>query len=104
MDDKALVRHVYDLHLILQSNSKRDLIKSMIAQVIEADIDQFGNQHPEFLKDPKGELQFGLQRLKENPVHKERYEQFNGSLVYHPNPANWIKAIGTIEQLASEVL
>lgn len=104
MDDRALVRHVYDLHLILQNSEKIDLIKNMICQVIEIDLEQFGNQHPEFVKDPKGELKFGLKTLKENPLHKERYQRFNGPLVYHPNPANWGTALSTLEQLASEVL
>ena len=96
MDDQALVRHVYDLDLILQSSKKIDLIKSMIYQVIEIDLEQFGNQHPEFVKDPKGELKFGLQALKDNPLHKERYQRFNGPLVYHPNPADWETALSTL--------
>jgi hypothetical protein len=104
IDDPALVRHVYDLHLILQSTKKRELIKSMISQVIEIDLEQFGSQHSEFAKDPKKELKFGLQTLKNNPLHKERYQRFNGPLVYHPNPADWETAFDTLEQLAAEVL
>lgn len=104
MDDQALVRHVYDLHLILQSDSKQDLIKNMITQVIDIDLDQFGKQHPEFVKDPKGELNFGLKNLRDNPLHKERYQRFNGPLVYHPNAADWETALSILEKLASEVL
>lgn len=103
-DDEALVRHVYDLHLILSSSEKRDLITSMIEQVIEIDLEQFGNQHPEFVKDPKGELRFGLQSLKDNPLHRERYQRFIGPLVYHPNPPVWELALSSLERLAAEVL
>lgn len=40
--------HVYDLHLIVNQKLDPEHIKDLVHQVIETDVNQFGNQHPEF--------------------------------------------------------
>ncbi|CEG59367.1 protein of unknown function (plasmid) [Legionella fallonii LLAP-10] len=93
------MRHVYDLHLI------RDLIddaglKKLVSQVIQIDLEQFGNQSPQFKSNPMAELQHGLRLLVNDPIHQERYKRFIGPLVYNPETAAWQVAIDTIARFA----
>lgn len=69
-DDETLIRHVYDLHLIEQSNADFDLIVSLISKVIKIDLEQFGKEHPEFQKRPVQELKFGFENIKNNALYK----------------------------------
>jgi len=56
----------------------------LLQQAIEIDVVQFGNQHPEFRKDPVDELLLGFEILKQDPNSGQRYANFIGPLVYHP--------------------
>jgi hypothetical protein len=100
-DDKTLIRHVYDLHLIQQGMMDPAAIKGMVQQVIAVDKNQFINQHPELAEDSIAELRFGLELLAEQKIHKERYNRFIGPLVYHPSPACWEDALASVQSLAA---
>ena len=76
VDDKTLIRHVYDLHLIHGLITRPLDLKPMVKQVIEMDKRQY----------------------------QERYNQFIGPLVYHPAPAKWDDAILSIQSLADDWL
>ena len=103
-DDKTLIRHVYDLHLIYESMASPSALKSMVEQVIEIDKSQFGNQHKEFVNNANSELRYGLSLLIDQAHHQERYNQFIGPLVYHPSPAKWDEAISSVQELADHWL
>ncbi|MCL6419452.1 nucleotidyl transferase AbiEii/AbiGii toxin family protein [Aestuariirhabdus haliotis] len=103
-DDKTLIRHVYDLHLIYESMASPADLKLMVKRVIEIDKSQFGNQHEEFVNDAHSELRYGLSLLIEQEHHQARYDQFIGPLVYHPSPAKWDEAISSIQELADHWL
>lgn len=98
-DDKTLIRHVYDLHLIFESLDSPQSLKAMVQQVIETDQKKFSNKHSEFRDDPSSELQYGLSILINQPHHNERYNQFIGPLVYHQSPASWDEAIASVTTL-----
>ncbi|OOZ12222.1 nucleotidyl transferase AbiEii/AbiGii toxin family protein [Solemya velum gill symbiont] len=103
-DDKTLIRHVYDLHLIYESMTLPSALKPMVEQVIEIDKSQFGNQHKEFVNNANSELRYGLSLLIDQAHHQERYNQFIGPLVYHPSPAKWDEAISSVQELADHWL
>ena len=103
-DDKTLIRHVYDLHLIYESMASPADLKLMVKRVIEIDKSQFGNQHEEFVNDAHSELRYGLSLLIEQAHHQARYDQFIGPLVYHPSPAKWDEAISSVQELADHWL
>lgn len=103
-DDKTLIRHVYDLHLIYESMTSPSTLKPMVEQVIEIDKSQFGNQHKEFVNNANSELRYGLSLLIDEAHHQERYNQFIGPLVYHPSPAKWDEAISSVQELADHWL
>lgn len=103
-DDPTLIRHVYDLHLILESGTDTDQIADLIETVIEQDAKQFGNQHPEFQSAPQDELKFGLKLMSAGGVFKDRYDNFIGPLVYHSSPPTWEEAIASLNKLASKMI
>ncbi len=100
-DDPTLIRHIYDLHLIAQASIDLDQVATLIQAVIQQDVKQFGNQHPEFKCSPCDELKFGLHLISTNDVFKLRYDEFIGPLVYHPNPPSWNDVLSSLEKLAS---
>lgn len=103
-DDATLVRHVYDLHLIINHHPNLNKITELVEKVIQNDILEFGTQHIEFKRSPKEELNFGLEILLNDHKYKDRYERFIGPLVFHPSPASWDEAIKTVEEMAERLL
>ncbi len=103
-DDPTLIRHVYDLHLILESSADTERIADLIQIVIEQDAKQFGNQHPEFRRTPHDELKYGLGLILAGGVFVERYDQFIGPLVYHPSPPAWEEVLASLNNLASKAM
>ena len=99
-DDATLIRHVYDLHLIYALMPKPAAWKNKVAEVIALDCVQFGNKHAALVQDPITELQYGLALLVDQSLHKQRYAQFIGPLVYHPAPASWDTALKSVQSLA----
>ena len=99
-DDKTLIRHVYDLHLIRGSMEEPESLKAIVQKVIDVDQKQFGNQHQEFVNDAVKELHYGLSILLEQPHHRKRYDEFTKALVYHSDPAKWDQAIVSIQDFA----
>ncbi|WP_449358452.1 nucleotidyl transferase AbiEii/AbiGii toxin family protein [Alishewanella longhuensis] len=57
-DDDQLIRHAYDLYQIKTELANKVEFKQLIDAVIETDVTQFGEQHPEFKADPRKELLF----------------------------------------------
>tara|TARA_B100000780_G_C20948335_1_gene378300 strand:- start:100 stop:480 length:381 start_codon:yes stop_codon:yes gene_type:complete len=94
-DDDTLIRHTYDLHLIYSSMKSPENLRPMVQKVLKIDQIQFGNQHPELVKDGNKELLYGLSILIDQPRHQERYKKFIGPLVYHPSPAQWSEVISS---------
>lgn len=100
-DDDQLIRHAYDLYQIKTELENKAEFKQLIDAVIETDVTQFGEQHPEFKANPCKELLFGLSQLEE-PKYVERYKRFIGPLVYHPQPVAWSDALKTVQLLAKQ--
>lgn len=72
-DDATLVRHIYDVYCILKTEAQLEnfdltAMTALFNTVLKEDIDRFGNQHTEFVANPKQELQLGLKELEDNPV------------------------------------
>jgi predicted nucleotidyltransferase component of viral defense system len=87
-DDATLVRHIYDVYCILKAEEqakKLDLqtLTALFNTVVEEDIKRFGNQHAEFVADPKQELQLGLQEIEQNPVFRQRFQDFVTPMVFN---------------------
>lgn len=103
-DDETLVRHVYDLHMATSGGYDMAALRTLVHEVIKADVAQFGNQHAQLVTSPADELLYGLRCLQTNPIHQDRYERFIGPLVYHDEPATWDEALKTVNELAQQLL
>lgn len=103
-DDEMLVRHLYDLHMATGQGYDAEALRQLVNEVVQMDSEQFGRQHPQFLTEPMAELHHGLDCLRNNPIHKERYERFIGPLVYSESPVTWDEAFQTVIDLMNRLL
>lgn len=87
-DDPRLIRHAYDLSLILTDIDTEKVLKLM-SLVIKNDLEQFGSKHEHFSKQPIDELIHGLNTIIQDIVHEQRYNDFTGPLVYNSTPPSW---------------
>ena len=79
--DPALVRHIYDLHL-MRGLLDHDAVIGMVREIAAADAAEFRNQYPAYHADPAGETRKALDALQTNPVHRARYTDFVAAMVY----------------------
>lgn len=103
-EDEALVRHIYDLHLIYTNKIDLTAIPDLIAKIITRDINQFGIRHEEFKENPHKELLYGLELLVNESKHQERYKAFLGPLVYNKNPPSWERCVNSLQYLVNTLL
>lgn len=86
--DPALVRHLYDVCVIANKSSiiSNDISKiaGLLQLVIAKDANEFANQHPEFISDPKNELLSAIKWAKTSVDLKAQYQQFVDDMVYAP--------------------
>ena len=104
-DDETLIRHIYDTYHIQQTEPS-DIVelRALIAQIIEIDVQRYGNQHAEFVTSPTGELRYGLQLLSSEPIHEHRYTQYLAPMVYAEKPVNWEDAFAVFRNLSEQVI
>ena len=79
--DPALVRHIYDLH-VLRDHIDRGTVIALAQDIAKADADEFRNQYPAYHADIAGETRKALDALRTDPVHRERYDRFVAIMVY----------------------
>jgi len=86
MGDKALVRHLYDVHQIIQSDpaviSDSENLARIVSSVIVHDAIEFENQHPQFYLTPLVQLNDALIRAGESESLKNQYQAFVADMVY----------------------
>jgi hypothetical protein len=84
--DKALVRHLYDVHQIIQSDpaviSDSENLARIVSSVIVHDAIEFENQHPQFYLTPLVQLNDALIRAGESESLKNQYQAFVADMVY----------------------
>jgi predicted nucleotidyltransferase component of viral defense system len=79
--DPALVRHIYDLH-VLRDHVDRGTVIRLACDIAAADAEEFRNQYPAYHADIAGETQKALDALRTDPVHRVRYDGFVAAMVY----------------------
>lgn len=97
--DDALVRHIYDLHVI---DAHFDLDESFIELVkttVVMDGKSFSNRHRQFHDNPIGELRSALNALKSDKKYRQQFESFLGPLVYAEEKPGFDVGINTLEKL-----
>lgn len=86
--DRALVRHLYDVHQIkakyAEIESDLRTVSELLLSVIEKDARDFAYQHPDFISDPKAELLGAMAHAKSSAEIREQYDYFVRDMVYAP--------------------
>ncbi|HFQ5425605.1 TPA: nucleotidyl transferase AbiEii/AbiGii toxin family protein [Vibrio vulnificus] len=104
-DDVALVRHIYDVHCITKlTMSELNSIDGLFKAVLEEDIARFGNQHAEFVANPKQELQLGLKELEENPIFRQRFQDFVTPMVFNTEPHDFDTCFASFKRIAASLI
>ncbi|MCA3989415.1 nucleotidyl transferase AbiEii/AbiGii toxin family protein [Vibrio vulnificus] len=104
-DDVALVRHIYDVHCITKlTMSGLNSIDGLFKAVLEEDIARFGNQHAEFVANPKQELQLGLKELEENPISRQRFQEFVTPMVFNTEPHDFDTCFASFKRIAASLI
>ncbi|ELF4905347.1 nucleotidyl transferase AbiEii/AbiGii toxin family protein [Vibrio vulnificus] len=104
-DDVALVRHIYDVHCITKlTMSELNSIDVLFKAVLEEDIARFGNQHAEFVANPKQELQLGLKELEENPIFRQRFQDFVTPMVFNAEPHDFDTCFASFKRIAASLI
>jgi predicted nucleotidyltransferase component of viral defense system len=100
-DDKALIRHVYDLNAIRNAGRINTDFLNLAKIIINNDAKQFKNQHPEYAINPSDEVKRSIDLLKNNPIWEARYQEFIEEMVYDATGVlEYKKAIAEIEQMS----
>ena len=98
--DPALVRHVYDLHM-LRDHVDRGTVIALARDIAQVDADEFRNQYPAYQADIAGETHKALDALRTDPVHRERYDRFVAAMVYGER-TDFGEAMGTVADLVGD--
>ncbi|HBB9784652.1 TPA: nucleotidyl transferase AbiEii/AbiGii toxin family protein [Escherichia coli] len=104
-DDESLVRHIYDNYCIVREKGVNvPVLKNFVQICIQQDIERYGNQHPQFRNSPVDELKKGLDALRDDPVHKLRFQRFVKPMVFGNTQIDWEEAYSCFRQTALSVL
>ena len=100
--DPALVRHIYDLH-VLRDHVDRDTVIALARDIAQADAEEFRNQYPAYHTDIAGETRKALDALRTDPVHRKRYDDFVAGMVYGEQ-VEFDTALATVVRLAERTI
>lgn len=108
LEDERLVRHLYDVHQILQNKSTVRQVTSelqhLFQKIITFDRDQFGSKDRDFAENPIQRLSHALRYLYTDPSKLEVfYEDFVNDLVWD-QPVDFNEAREAFHGLACRLL
>ena len=105
-DDEALVRHLYDIHLVInnkRSDINTDLLSKFFIESRKYQADQYKSKYLEFFETPEKILEHGFKEIQSNSIHKERYEQMLLPLIYSSDLPSWNVVLDTFKKLYKEL-
>lgn len=83
--DQALVRHLFEVHQIIDNHPEIDdpsVLKPLIDEVMNKDAKDFARQFPDFLSDPVGQLVGAMNVAAKRPGYASMYSAFVRVMVY----------------------
>jgi predicted nucleotidyltransferase component of viral defense system len=96
--DPALIRHIYDLHLMSNLVDHGE-VAAMAKGIAVQDALEFRNQYPAYYADIAGETQKALNALSTDPLYRERFTGFVAEMVYGVQ-ADFDDALSTVMKVA----
>lgn len=101
--DDALIRHLYDLHVINKEITLGAVFFRLVREAVASDGRQFSNKHKAFLDNPEEEMKAALVALNNEDMYRQQYERFLGPLVYAQQKPTYSEALTTLNLLAEAV-
>ncbi len=84
--DRALIRHLYDLHSLQGHFDEIDTC-AMATETAESDAEQFAAQYPAYKDNPEKQTQKALGVLESEKRFRDQYDDFVGKMVYGNKPS-----------------
>ncbi|MFV0448049.1 MAG: nucleotidyl transferase AbiEii/AbiGii toxin family protein [Vibrio sp.] len=104
-DDTALVRHIYDVHCItISSEPDLSVLVPLFQTALKEDLERFGNQHHEFVEDPTGELLMAVYELEDNPIFRQRFDDFVTPMVFNSAPHDFDTCFSSFKSVAVSLI
>jgi hypothetical protein len=100
--DPALVRHIYDLHM-MRERLDMGVVGALARDIAAADAEEFAHQHPAYVENIADETRKALDAMRSNPLYRQRYEVFLQDMVYGERP-EYDQALATVVALAEKAL
>jgi DNA gyrase/topoisomerase IV subunit B len=103
--DAALVRHVYDVHRIMESRPKElGAAEDIFESLVMGDTLEFAGRDPEFDAYPKETLKKTLTRARDSTVLQQQYVERLLPLIYDGDPVPYAVAFAGFEAAASSLI
>jgi predicted nucleotidyltransferase component of viral defense system len=97
--DPALVRHLYDLHVIRAHYDPAE-VAALARAIMPHDAAVFGNQFPAYRADPLAETLRAVEALATDASYTRRYAEFHSAMVYGDR-IDYAACLGTLRELAA---
>lgn len=101
--DPSLIRHLYDLNAIAETNKFDSSFAELVNAIILQDKEQFKNQFIEYQEDPVLETQRSLSALLTESKYEMNYNDFVQTMVFSGQGPEYNKAILAITKLSNLV-
>jgi hypothetical protein len=106
--DKSLVRHLYDVNILMERHpeliSGGSTFGELLATVIAKDAQDFKNSHADYRDDPAKELQAAMSFALGSGVLRAQYEKFVSDMVYGANVPSYAKAVLHFDSTLKSIL
>jgi hypothetical protein len=96
--DKALVRHIYDLHAVRAHYDAAEVV-ALAGEIMLADVEAYGHQFPAYREDPVAQTLRAVAGLAADDRFAKVYEIFLRDMVYGEAP-DFMTALSTVKILA----
>ncbi|EGF32121.1 Inorganic pyrophosphatase/exopolyphosphatase [Oxalobacteraceae bacterium IMCC9480] len=105
--DTALVRHLFDVHRIIQNMpalNQEQTLKPLLAIAMEKDAKDFARQYPGFLANPVGEINNAMKVATADIAYRNMYDKFVAVMVYGADVPSFDEAIGCFVKVLTATL
>lgn len=99
--DTTLVRHVYDLHIVLK-NCDWDEVIGLVREIMQADAEAYGHRFHAYRADPITETLRAVKGLERDEGYSRTYDAFTQHMVYGEIP-EFGTALATVAALAERL-
>lgn len=103
--DKALVRHIYDVHCIVSLKPEvQDACVAAFAALTAGDVKEFGYQDLAFAANPSAVLKAALHQIENDNQSREEYNRVLLPLVYGEGKFSFDEAWGSFSEIAKRLV